>query len=238
MSMASFAEAPDAKYYPELVAYGGLSQALRRLAEDRGLDLGDVRPASDRGLSVYRTAEAASSRGLIRISTVLNRRAFSISMDSAEGDFVWANGSTTTLGDVAEVIDAWRSGVLLAPLRERFPFIEFSKMAEGYECGEPAETAWGILLADDNRISHREMLAALRSNSRLSGMFPFFSHDVLRLAIDPFKRDAGEICIAPQGNGRFSVQSSSDGEILADVELADLADTASSFFDSHGELRS
>ncbi|MFJ3235721.1 DUF6193 family natural product biosynthesis protein [Streptomyces sp. NPDC086787] len=159
-------------------------------------------------------------------------------MDSAEGDFVWANGSTASLGDIAEVIDAWRSGVLLVPLRERFPFIEFSEMAEGYERGEPVETAWRIVLADDNHISHREMLAALRSNSRLNGMFPFFSHNVLRLAIDPYSRDAGEICIELQGDGRFSVQSSPGGAILADVELADLADMASSFVDSRGELRS
>ncbi|WP_329119293.1 DUF6193 family natural product biosynthesis protein [Streptomyces sp. NBC_01465] len=225
MQGASFAEAPDAKFYPELVEFGGLSRALRRVAEERSLDLGDVRPGSEQGLSVYRTVEADSSRGPIRVSTVLNRRAFSISIDSAAGDFVWAYGSATTLEDLADVIDAWRSGVLLAPLQERFPFIDFSKMAEGYERGTPVETAWNILLSEDTYDSRREMVAALHSRPRLSELFPFFSHEVLRLAVDPFDRDAGEICIELQVNGLYSMRSSDD-EVLVGVGLADLADAA------------
>jgi len=225
---AGFAEAPDAEFYPELVEHGGLAEALGHLAEDRHLDLGDVRPGSNRGLSVYRTAETESARGLIRISTVLNRRAFSISMDSAEGDFVWACGSAPALGDVAEVIDAWRRGVLLGPLRERFPFIEFSKIAEGHERGTPVETAWSLLLADDTYISHREMLTALHSRRRLSELFPFFSHEVLRLAFDPLDREAGEVRIESHSDGRYCVTSSLGGEIPADIGLADLVDAIAS----------
>ncbi|MDX3771552.1 MULTISPECIES: DUF6193 family natural product biosynthesis protein [unclassified Streptomyces] len=223
-----FADAPDAKFYPELVEHGGLYRALRYIAEVRGLDVGEVRPGSDRGLGLYRTAVMQSNRGIIRISTVLNRRAFSISLDSAAGDFVWASGSTGILDDVAEVVGAWRHGILLAPLRERYPFIKFSQMAQGYEQGAPVETAWDILLGNDEYVSHREMLTALHSNPRLRGLFPFFSHETLRLSMDCFNREAGEICIDLQDDGLYSVRSSLDGMVLADISMLALTDAVAS----------
>jgi hypothetical protein len=227
-SGAAFAEAPDAAFYPELVEQGGLYRVLQRIGEERGLDLGDVRPGSDRGLAVYRTAKSDSSRGAIRISTVLNRRAFSIVFDSAVGSYVWAEGSATEPDQVAGVIDSWRGGMLLVPLREAFPFMQFSPMSQGYERGTQVETAWGLLLTGDAHASRRGMLTVLQANSLVSGLFPFFSMGTLRLARDCFDREAGSISIDGQEDGRYSVRSSFDGALLADVELSNLADAVAS----------
>ncbi|MBS2539915.1 hypothetical protein KGQ20_44955 [Catenulispora sp. NF23] len=223
MSEPSFAEGPDARFYPDLVESGSLSQALRVVADAEDLDVGNLRPGSSPELSVYRTAETDSDHGLIRVSTVLNRRAFSISIDSAKGNFVWADGSTTDLADVTRVIHAWCSGVVLAVLNARFPFMEFSRQAEGFERGNPSETAWDILLEDTYYAPQRGVLSLLCANPALSKLFPFYSHDVLRLAMDPFDRGAGEIKIERRNDGRFDVTRSPGGNHLMNIEIADLA---------------
>jgi hypothetical protein len=228
MPEPSFAEGPDAKFYPDLVESGSLSQTLRALADAEDLEIGNLRPGSSPELSEYRTAETDSERGLIRVSTVLNRRSFSISIDSVQGNFVWTDGSTTSLTDVAQVIDAWRSGSTLDQLNARFPFMEFSRLAGGFERGTPGETAWDILLEDPYYAPQRDMLSLLRAEPTLSRLFPFYSHGVLRLAIDPLDRDSGEIDIERRDDGRFDVSRSPGGKALTGIELFDLARAASS----------
>ena len=215
---SGFADAPEAGYYPELVDQGGLARALRSIAQDRQLDLGELRVGSNVGLGVYRTAETGSTRGLIRVSTVLNRRAFSISLDSARGHFVWANGSTSNLLEVAGVIDAWRGGILLAVLSNRFPFMEYPKISQGYEDGTPVPTQWQILIeSEESYIVNRPLLLAAHENPRLSELFPFFSHGVLRLQMDCFDRSAGSIKLNQLSNGNYRVETTVLSENMVEV---------------------
>jgi hypothetical protein len=239
-----------AKHYPDLFEGGGMLRTLQRIAEERDLDLGAIESDSDH---VHATVTADSDRGLIWINVAGERRAFLVRLGSELG-FPWAEGWAPSMEEVAEVIDAWRGGIPLASLKDRFPFLEISQRAMEYVLGKSlAESCWNDILADDEFRSDRDMVALLHSRPRIRVLRPEFSHRTLRLFVDPYDRSAGDIRVEPKSDRAWSVWSSKDAEevyiplpggsgyydfappgdkVLADVTMQDLPDAVESFIDS------
>ncbi|MFE1861723.1 DUF6193 family natural product biosynthesis protein [Streptomyces anandii] len=216
----------DAEHYPDLALRGGLVAALVHLARERGVDLGEVEPLSGHGAAAYRTAGVESDRGKIAVRLGLGRRGFDVSLDSSRGTFVWASGETDDLLRVVLLMDAWRRGAPLTEIGDRFPFMEYGRLSQGYEDGTPVQTQWDILLEDEELADYREFFRQVRAHRRLGAMFPFVSHWVLRLAVDPFERDAGGIFVDPRPDGSYLVWSSKDETRRAAGDFGQAAEVA------------
>ncbi|WP_306971706.1 hypothetical protein [Streptomyces canus] len=126
-------------------------------------------------------------------------------LDSSRGAFVWASGGTADLNEVAALVDAWRNGISLRALVERFPFMAYDRLSLGYEDGTPIETQWDILLNSQEFTEYRNMLLRVRVNTYLGKMFPFFSHETLRLVKDCFDRNSEGIFIDPRPDGSYFI---------------------------------
>jgi len=181
----NFAEQPDrfdlatvldAGHYADLVEHCGLAATLGRISRELGIELGEIRPTSEWPPAVYKTAQVASDRGPMRISLGLGRRFFSVALDNADANFVWASGGSTDLRQVVEVLDAWRRGATLRELGESHPFMRYSRLSQGYENGNPVETQWDIVIGDDTFRAYRRLLQALNADPDLRRAFPYFSH--------------------------------------------------------------
>ncbi|MFJ8666972.1 hypothetical protein [Streptomyces sp. NPDC093600] len=206
---------PRLVHYSDIVEQGGLQPALVSSARTHDLDLGaaETDPVSQK--HHWSTAEFPSSRGAMRVHLGHGARRFAITLDSHHGH-VWASGSTEDLGRAAEAMAFWRQGATLGELHERFPFMEFDRLSQAYEEGNPVETQWGLLIEDDVFLSYRELLSMLRANGKLGRLFPFFSHWVLRLALDCYDSQAGELLIKPTPEGGYAVWSSEAPESKRD----------------------
>jgi hypothetical protein len=200
-------QGPDADLYPELLRQGGLAQAMASLAHEDGIDLGNISTQSGPGR--YVTAEVASGRGVIRVLLGAESRWFSITI--ADKNHVWAFGGSVELADVVRVADAWRGGVDVEGLRSRFPFIELGSLALEYERGDAIDAQWLQLLADQDLVAIRPLLAAARSHHRLASLFPYVSHlTMLRMMRDHEDRTAGEISIM-QKVGELQIEDTRTG---------------------------
>ncbi|MET9534190.1 hypothetical protein ABZY02_27110 [Streptomyces sp. NPDC006649] len=201
--------------YPDLIQLGGLAAAMSHVAEENGIELPPVRPQSVSGRAQFSTARVESADGVILILLGLDERWFSISL---EGEInPWAAGGTGDLRAAVEVVDAWHRGASLDELGKRFPFMHCSELTHAYESGDPVVTQWDRLLSDGDFSSARPLLREIRSSDRLCLLFPFFSHGVLRLAMDHLDRSAGEIWITPLPGTRYRVELTNSG--VADEEV-------------------
>ena len=198
----SAAEAIDGSLYPDLAEAGGLAPLLRQMAATRHIDLGEVEPNTPHGRGLYITARMTSDRGPVGVLLGLESRRFSISLGDAKTARGWASGSTPDIAEAAQAIEAWRHGAKLREMAERFPFIDYPRLSQGYEDGKSVETQWNILLEDSDFSEYHSLLAALHADSAVSRLFPYFSHWVLRLTRDPFDPDAHQIVIgdAPEAS--------------------------------------
>ena len=217
----SAAEALNASLYPDLIEAGGLAPLLRRMAAAEHIDLGDVEPDTPHREGLYITARMTSDRGPVGILLGLDSRRFSISLGDAKTARGWASGSTRDITEAARVIEAWRHGLKLKEMAERFPFIDYPRLSQGYEDGNPVETQWNILLEDDDFGDYHSLLTELRADPAISSLFPYFSHWVLRLAKDRFEPSAKQIAISDiPDTSRYEVYLlNADGE--KDVAEAD-----------------
>jgi hypothetical protein len=237
-------------HYADIIEAGGLARALRNTAEELGLNIGNVAATSDRWVGVHSSASSDSSRGWIRVGSALDRRSFSVTLGTELG-FLWAEGRTPSLAEVAAVISAWRGGAPLQALEERFPFLDVSQRGKDYEAGKsPMEGCWDILLTDQEFGAEFEMLTVLHSEPSIRALRPEFSFRVLRLFSDPYGRDGDFINIQPTDGETWSVWSSRDeeevyvqlsagrglheyrpreGKALIDVSLSGLVEAVKSF---------
>ncbi len=219
-------EALDPEFYSDIIECGGLARAIEGAAHEYSVNLGAVRPQSKMRLALYRTASVKSNRGRVRIGIILGNRTFSMAFDSARGHFVWASGGTGNLVDVVQALDAWRNGCLLADMNRRFPFIQYPRLSLGYENGTPVETAWEILFEGASDSGRNELLATVYADERLRKLFPYFSHETLRLARNCYDREAGEFSVAWQPDATILVNFSSAHHdmrrtVRAPMEIAD-----------------
>ncbi|MFE3579972.1 DUF6193 family natural product biosynthesis protein [Streptomyces vinaceus] len=201
---------PRLRYYADLVDFGGLQPAISSIARDRHIDLGVATEIPE--AQNWSTARFTSPRGDMRVQLGHGVRRFALTLDSGRG-YVWASGSTTDLPQVVEVMSVWRGGVKLRELGGRFPFMEFDRMSQAHEDGNPVETQWEIITGDDDFLRYRELLLALHADPDLRQTFPFFSHWTLRLAKDHNDADADQILLRRrQDDDVYTLWSSSDPE--------------------------
>ena len=221
-------------FYPDVLEQGGLAAAIVRAAADNGVEVGAAseRPGSDprtRG-----SAEFRPPRGVMRVRLGLGARRFSIVVEGERGNRVRADGSTAEMSEVAGVLAAWRAGAKLAELAGRFPFMEFDRLSQAFEYGNPAEVQWTILIEDDTFSDYRDLLLALRDNPRLRSTIPFFSHWVLKLSVDPYEERHGGIWIRLDPAGGYEIWSSPAPERRRHLVLGDLVHAAESLLEDVG----
>lgn len=217
--------------YADVVEAGGLADAVGKVARRRNVDLGDldVPPSWGRFLSVG----LDSPRGPVSVRIAKEVRKFSITLGSETGNFVWANGSTEDLTEVVEVIDRWRRGEILRELKDAHPFMEYSKLSQGYEDGNPAAVQWEIVLTDERHQDSLALLQSIFSEERLRSLFPFFSHGALRLSIDLNDRTAGEIRVDALPDGQYRVESTADRARIVVSPFAEVAGTVLRLMDEN-----
>ncbi|MFE6161941.1 DUF6193 family natural product biosynthesis protein [Streptomyces sp. NPDC056486] len=197
--------------YPDLVELGGLQGALTRTSQQNGVDLGVIDGATSASSEDPNSAKLMSDRGTIMIYLGAEERRFYISI--AEVQHSWAEGVTDDLLAVVGVANSWRTGATLRELNSRFPFMEYSELAQAYEDGDPVAIQWGTLLHDDAFADYRSLTQEVYADERLRALFPFYSMGMLRLSADHTSRQASEIKISPLSGGGYRVESTtSDGQ--------------------------
>jgi hypothetical protein len=202
--MDELARLVDRELYPDVIEYGGLGPALRDAAQRAGVDLEPVTVPA--GADGYVNVLLPTGRGFVGVFLGAQERVFTvhITVDSRP----WATGGTGDLTEAARVVGFWRSGTTLRDLRERFPFMTYSRLAEGYEAGNPVEAQWQDLLDRDDLDLIRPLLVAAFANDRLSRMFPTVTMFTLaRFAVDDTDR-SGVVRVRIDRDGRFQVESS------------------------------
>ncbi|MER7107846.1 DUF6193 family natural product biosynthesis protein [Streptomyces sp. NPDC000229] len=211
-------DAVDQALYPDVAAAGGLVPALRRVASDKGFDLGNLSQGEGPG-------------GAARAKAVTERGTFLVAADSPSSRLfhitVWAPGAdlgtgrTADLLAVAGAVQAWNQDMPLGEMRAVWPFIEFEPLAEAHVEGHAVATAWRLMrerhpevdLVDD------ELTEAAYAEPRLRQLFPVAGHGWLhfsRTTRKPFSNDLA--MIGPLENG-WRVYGK-DGSTLGDVATA------------------
>jgi hypothetical protein len=172
----------DTALYPDIIAAGGLGPALRA----SGADLGDVHvPASING---FWNVSVPAGRGQVMVTMGSAERAFVVTI--LDTTHTWASGTTTVLPEVVAVASAWRGGVTLAGLHERFPFMTYGPQAQAYEDGNPVEVAWAELVRSHRGTPLQPLIEAARADPRLSRLMPSTTHDrVVRCHLDESGRE-------------------------------------------------
>jgi hypothetical protein len=187
--------------YGDIVEVGGLGDAVRREAATLGIEFGRMLG------SQWSTTTILTDNGNISVIVGASRRVFLLTVRVATRE--WASGGTTELADVVRVADAWRRGITLDELHERFPFMTFTRLARAYEQGNQIEVRWVDVLEAPYCEEIQPTLLAARADERLGRMFPSVTHRTLaRFAVDDDDRGAGEVRIELLLDGRFKVDAS------------------------------
>lgn len=196
----------DLTPYADIVEAGGLGPALDREARLQSIDLGPISvPVGDREY-VYAHATVADARGWVAVSLAVDQRSFGISI--ANPIHGWAMGESYDLAEVVQVAAYWRNGATLRQLHERFPFMTYSRQAQGYEDGDSLNVRWDDLLEDKDLTLIRPVLQAARSNEALQRTYPSVTHfRMARFEVDNTRRQLGEVRITITAEGRYEVES-------------------------------
>ncbi|MEU9942372.1 DUF6193 family natural product biosynthesis protein [Streptomyces lavendulae] len=218
-SVVNLSEILDARYYADLIECGGLVASIVHVSNLNGIDLGEVSPQARSGEGMFKTANANSRRGRMSVLLGLGRRSFSLTLEGRE--FVWASGGTPDLLILISAMDSWRKGASLREIGTEFPFLQYGRISQAHEDGDAVEVQWRILAESERFRENFHLIRLLQSDVRLRELFPSFSHETLRLAVDCCDRCAGEILIERHG-GKYLV-SASGGEMASLAILANAA---------------
>ncbi|MEU5957294.1 DUF6193 family natural product biosynthesis protein [Streptomyces sp. NPDC047525] len=218
------------EFYPDLAELGGLQRALVQESRQEGLDLGVMAGATSDPFEDPSSAKLLSDRGTIMIYLGAEERRFYISIASVQHS--WAEGVTDDLSSVVGVAKDWQNGVTLAELNSRFPFMEYSDLAQAYEGGNPVAIQWGSLLHDEVFAEYRPLTREIYAHEQLRALFPFYSMGMLRLSTDHTSRQAGEIRISPLRTGGYRVESTVSGRETHVENMDRIAETAVAFLDA------
>ncbi|MGW8880820.1 hypothetical protein [Streptomyces mirabilis] len=161
--------------YPDVTASGGLGPAMRGAAQLRGCDTGLGPWAVD-------VVSIQTARGFLSVDPATEERLFRLSVGIP--GFDWEIGSTGDLGLLVEAVAAWREGIPLDELEERFEFMELDEFVGALERGEPTSSQWAELLSSDFNRRQWNLLRRLRADEVLRDMFPTISHCAVRLCVD------------------------------------------------------
>jgi hypothetical protein len=211
----------DDTLYPDIVRRGGLAAALTEAARAASVDLGPVAAPADS------TVVIDSDRGWVSVTVGAAQRVFIV--DIANPVHNWAVGSTGDLAEVVVVAASWRGGATLRQLHDRFPFMTYTRLAQGYEDGNPVEAQWADLLDDPHLTTIRPLLRAARADERLGRLFPMVSHHTHAIFdLDHTKRWSNRLSIDMTIDGAYEVGATwTDDEPRRIATLAEAVEEAS-----------
>ncbi len=207
----------DVSHYRDLVAHGGLVNALRVTAEEDRVD-GMSIDAPYRGDDVgYTAAKIDTCRGRILVHLGAEERCFLLNVHDEN---LWiAGGGTADLSSVLAVAVAWRDGISLESLESRFPFMRVSDLARVLASPDPISAQWNYLR--EAPVFHGDwyLVNAAFENPVLRSFFPDLSHGALFLSRSwGDRRDA--VKITPRSDGGYSVSRPSRFESLDEAIIA------------------
>ncbi|MES5817269.1 DUF6193 family natural product biosynthesis protein [Streptomyces sp. RG80] len=176
-----------------------LVRHLERIARAEGVDLGRIRAVAGQ----YTGAEVDAERGAVFVYP-RPERTFQVRI-ALHRVFAWSEGWTDDLVATVRVADLWRRGARLRELNERFPFMSWSALAQGFEDGDPAAAKWRELLGSDWHLPDRPLLSAGHAHPELRAFYPDMSHGSLMLCRRPFEFESGLAKIMPLDEDRYRV---------------------------------
>lgn len=190
--------------YPDLIALGGLANALQEALRTAGssLAVSDKYPAR-----FYARVEFGERCSQVHIAS--KSRMFSF--DFCSRGVLLAHGETPEMHDMASAIDRWiGDGCSTGELASAFRFIQVQPTASAYERGEEVEMRWRDYLASprEKYPELRSFVAAAAAEPKLRQLFPFTSLNRFcfsRCTGYPFTRDTPDV--VPLGHDEFEVIS-------------------------------
>ncbi|MDN3025084.1 DUF6193 family natural product biosynthesis protein [Streptomyces sp. S.PB5] len=182
-----------------VVEGAGLVRHIERIAREQGVELGVIRTVSGHDPGAEIDAERGRASVHPRAEGQFQVRLWVHTL------FVGSEGWSTDLGAVVTVVDLWRRGARLRELHERFPFMSWSALAQGFEDGEPAAAKWRELLASDWHLRDRPLLRAGHAHPELRAFYPDMSHGSLMLCRRPFDLESGLAKIMPFAPDHYRV---------------------------------
>jgi len=187
---------PGEDLYPDVTASGGLASAMREAATLRGCDIGLAPWATD-------AVSIETARGFLRVGTATEERLFRLGVHIP--GFTWEIGSTGDLGLLVEAVAAWREGVSLEELAERFEFMDLDEFTRALESEEPTASQWSDLLASEFNRRQWNLLHRLRTDEVLRHMFPTITHGAVRLRVDPLDGASRQVLVYEPDEERYEV---------------------------------
>ncbi|GAA1710432.1 hypothetical protein GCM10009745_68050 [Kribbella yunnanensis] len=226
-SAAIPSERPNPDLYPDLAAAGSLAAALEQVADEMGLDLGEVeRSNSDPNWATV--TGAAPGLEYYSIWLAAQERRFLIEGWSRGVSLI--HGTTDDLHAVTKAAAAWRTGATLRELRDLCPFITFNELAEAHERG-PADAVtmmWRLVreeMAEDIPFpAVRDLVEAAYAEPKLRQLYPVTSHWSLHFStctgfpftwVVPF--------VDPLRDGRYRVCGPHRGTVVGEADTAEQA---------------
>ncbi|MFJ7247856.1 DUF6193 family natural product biosynthesis protein [Kitasatospora sp. NPDC098652] len=223
--------------YPDLASAGSLAAALESAAAELAVDItlapGRWGDAASAGIAapvgtVPSGPASRGRRGPLHVSLSTGERCFGVSGWSLGTEMI--TGWTADLRDVVRAAVAWGSGLSLAELRERFPFLTSSELAEAHEHGVAAVVGlqWSWIreraLQEPEFTGFGLLVAAADAEPRLRQLSPVVSHRTLVLRDRTGFPSDPVIAIAPAQDGcPYRVQRFPHGGVIAEVGTAEEA---------------
>jgi hypothetical protein len=178
MRAVDSADRPDPRWYPDLVAAGGLAAALRGAARGPGV-AGDLEVGGSRAVSAV-VEGGSPHRGWLLVLAAAGTRRFDVTCRT--GGVVMLDGSTGELADVAGAALAWRDGVPCSEIERRYPFLAADEIVEEHERGpqDPASVQWRLIRrhwAQDGRFPETVAVLEIAFHvPQLRRLYPYTSH--------------------------------------------------------------
>ncbi|MFE3877818.1 DUF6193 family natural product biosynthesis protein [Kitasatospora sp. NPDC059146] len=219
--------------YPDVAAAGSLAAALESAAAELAVDItlvpGTWGDAASAGIAPPAGAvPSGPARRPLQVHLSAARRSFGVSGRSLGAELI--TGWTAELRDVVRAAVAWGSGRSLAELRERFPFLSSSELAEAHEHGVAAVVGLQWRWVRERALREAEstefglLVAAAGAEPRLRQLSPAVSHGRLLLAGRTGFPSEPVIAIVPADDGRsYRVRRFPHGGVVAEAGTAALA---------------
>jgi len=187
MSTMGSVERPDGRWYPDLVAAGDLSEALRRAI--RGLDAdGGVEVHGSRATSAVLDG-VAPQRGSFLVLAAAGARRFDVSCWFHS--VILMDGATDDLTLVAGAALAWRAGVSCAEIERRYPFLSADEIADAHDHGsqDPLSVQWRLKRRHWAQVGRFPETVALLEIAfhvpELRRLYPYTSHADVHFSTGP-----------------------------------------------------
>ncbi|MBB5926643.1 DUF6193 family natural product biosynthesis protein [Streptomyces echinatus] len=172
---------------------------MELIALAQGVDLGQLRPLTGQDAG----AEMDTHRGKVVVS-LREEDMFRVRL-CLHPAFAWSEGWTDDLDAAVGVAELWYQGGRLRELHDRFPFMSWDELAQGFEDGDPAAAKWRQLLSSDWHLRDRPLLEAAHAHPDLRVFYPYISMGSLMLSRKPFDLESGLVKIIPFSEDHYRV---------------------------------